>query len=174
MQNTAWIALFGRIPVAIHDCLIIKTDSGSEIVLQRLIRLDRDFLVALGRFSGSVDQPKILIVPYSHMTYLAINKNMTEEEIQGAIGRPGAGESIQELPAPPEANAARTNAQSLEQVEIIDFPRQSPPAAAPEAPPAPSSAEPFAERGAPRVVPPSKSILLARLRQRLANENVNR
>src|SRR5205823_14829567 len=96
MQGAAWIGLLQQIPQSLHDTLLLMTTTGFEIVLQRLIRLDRDFLVALGRLSGSTDQPKLLIIPYVQMTYLSFSKNMTDEVIESVLSKP-------EAPAPRSA-----------------------------------------------------------------------
>ena len=85
MQSTAWIGILLRIPTSLHDTLLLMTTTGFEIVLQRLIRLDRDFMVALGRLSGSTDQPKLLIIPYVQMTYLSFSKKMS----RGTKAKPG-------------------------------------------------------------------------------------
>jgi hypothetical protein len=159
MQGTAWVGLFRRIPVELHDCLIVKTTTGTDVVLQRLIRLDRDFMVALGRPTGSTDQPKVVIIPYDQLTYLYFGKKLTDEEIQGAIGKPGVSvakvEPTEVAPAAAETGAA----------EVVDFPHDPAAAAAPE----PEAVD--GDNTGPKVAPPpSKSILLARLRQRLAGE----
>jgi hypothetical protein len=165
MQGTAWVGLFRRIPPSMHDCLIVMTTTGAEIVLQRLIRLDRDYLVALGRLSGSTDQPKVLVVPYDQMTYLSFGKKLSEEEMQGAIGKSGV------AAAAAEPTAVEEPATEMDGEEIVDFPGETAPAAPPAASPEPAPAASAASaKNAPRVAPPSKSILLARLRERLANE----
>ena len=158
MQGTAWIGLYRRIPASLHDCLIVMTTTGAEIILQRLIRLDHDFLVALGRPSGSTDQAKVLVIPYDQMTYLSFSKKLTDEELQGFIGKPGV--------AVASADADEVAETAAE--EIVDFPREPAPAAAAAAMPEPAAVTPGQK--APKVAPPSKSILLARLRERLANE----
>jgi hypothetical protein len=163
MQGGAWVGLLRRIPASLHDCLNLMTTTGTEIVLQRLIRLERDFLVALGRPSGTTDQPKVIVVPYDQMTYLSFGKRMTDEEIQSALGNPGvAGSSVETAAAPEPDDASYAG-------ETVDFPREATPAAAASEPtPAP---EPAGNgKTAAKMAPPSKSILLARLRERLANE----
>src|SRR2546423_15691455 len=90
MQGAAWIGLLRRIPTTLHDSLILMTTTGFEIVLQRLIRLDREYLGALGRLSGSTDQPKLLIIPYAQMTYLSFSKKMTDEQIDQVLIKPEA------------------------------------------------------------------------------------
>src|SRR5438874_11154162 len=117
MQGEAWISLLQRIPQSLHDTLLLMTTTGFEIVLQRLIRLDRDFLVALGRLSGSTDQPKLLIIPYVQMTYLSFNKRMSDEEIESVLSKP----------EPQAARGARADGpwRGEEPFEVIDFPTPS-------------------------------------------------
>jgi hypothetical protein len=159
MQGGIWISLFRRIPPTHHDCLVLRTANGTELVLQRILRLDREFLVALGRLSGSTDNGKVLIVPYDQLTYLSFNKQMSDEEVFEALGKQGIGESA--AVAPPAAASPVAVEAPAEANEVVDFtPARVAPAAPPE-PPAPSTA---------KVQPPSKSILLARLRQRLATD----
>jgi hypothetical protein len=161
MQGTAWIGVFRQIPQDLHDCLIVMTSTGVEIVLQRLVRLERDFLVAVGRLSGTTDQPKVLFLPYDQMTYLSFSKKLSEQEMQDAIGK--SGELV--ASAPPVKAEASPPDQPAE--HTVDFPR----AAASAAPVEPARVGPApAAKGSPKMAPPSKSILLARLRERLANE----
>jgi hypothetical protein len=173
MQGGAWVGLLRRIPAAQHDSLVLMTSTGAEIVMQRMIRLDRDYLVCLGRLAGSTDQGKLLVIPYDAIIYLCFSKKMTDAEIHDVVGKPGVAVQIVETaPEPVTAQAA-----PVAVVETVDFP-QSPVAAPTPAtePPAevvtgltttiPAAA---AEQQA-KVEPPSKAILLARLRQRLAND----
>ena len=168
MQGTAWVGLFRRIPVELHDCLIVRSTTGNEIVLQRLIRLDRDFFVAMGRLSGSTDQPKVLIIPYDQLTYLSFGKKLTEQEIQGAIGKPGVAVANVEPAEVAEVMAEGEGEGEGGGEDVVDFPREPAPAATAVPQPEPAAASQAAP--APKVAPPSKSILLARLRQRLAGE----
>src|SRR2546421_5517036 len=115
MQGAAWIGLLRRIPPSLHDNLLLMTTTGFEIVLQRLIRLERDFLVALGRLSGSTDQPKLLIIPYVQMTYLSFGKKMEDAEIESLLGKPGAMASPVERPAAGRYQAPRPE----EEFEVI-------------------------------------------------------
>jgi hypothetical protein len=157
MQGTAWIGLLRRIPASLQDCLIVMTTTGAEIVLQKLMRLERDFLVALGRLSGSTDQPKVMVLPYDQMTYLSFSKKLTDEELEGAIGKPGSA----------VANAEPSEMAKTAVEGTADLPREQP--ATPQ-PATPQPAAVVSPTKTPKVAPPSKTILLARLRERLANE----
>ena len=159
MQGPGWIALLRRIPASRHDCLVVMSTTGIEIVLQRLIRLDRDYLVALGRLSGTTDQPKPLVIPYDQLTYLSFNKILPEDEIEAIFGKPGVAADIADMGSAPEPGSAAPS-------EAIDFAGER----AAETPAGPEEA-PAAESGTgQKAPPPSKTILLARLRERLANE----
>jgi hypothetical protein len=157
MQGPAWIGLLRQIPASLQDCLIVMTTTGAEIVLQKLMRLERDFLVALGRLSGSTDQPKVLVLPYDQMTYLSFSKKLTDEELQEAIGKPGAA----------VANAEPSEMAETAAEETADLPGKQPATPQPATPQPAAVASPTKP---PKVAPPSKTILLARLRERLANE----
>jgi len=165
MQGAAWIGLLRRIPPALHDSLVLMTTTGFEIVLHRLIRLDRDFLVALGRLSGSTDQPKLLIIPYLQMTYLSFNKKMDDAEIDSVLGRPGTTPSPAERPTAARYQSARPE----DDFEVIEFPKETPAVAA-VAQEKLAAEQADSDGKGQKAQPPSKTILLARLRQRLADD----
>src|SRR5438874_873241 len=98
MQSQQWIGLFRRIPASQHDSLLLMTSTGGEIVLQRIIRLERDFLIAVGRVSGSTDDAKLVAIPYSQLTYLTFNKKMKDEEIAVALLKPSGKATVVEAP----------------------------------------------------------------------------
>lgn len=174
MTGTGWINLLRRIPASYHDCLILMTSIGGEIVIQRLIRLDRDFLVALGRVSGTTDGAKLVVIPYSQMTYLTFNKKMTDEEMLGIVGTASAAAvAVEPEPAAAPAPAAVAAAsEPAEEFEVINFAPAAATAAAVEETPPPTPAEAAATtaKANGKAAPPSKTVLLARLRERLAHE----
>jgi hypothetical protein len=151
MQGAAWISLLREIPLSHHDCLVFTISNGNEIVLQRLIRLDDNFMVAQGRLSGSSDQGMVMVLPYDQITHVSFNKKMNDAEIQMVIGggksEADAAVSIQtEKPQPAEATTTTTT---------------------PEAASSGQQAQPTAPKTAGL---PAKSALLARLRERLATD----
>jgi len=154
MQSAEWIALFRRIPQSQHDCLMLTTTIGTDIVLQRLIRLEADFLIVQGRMAGSTDQGKMLVLPYDKLTYIAFNKKMTDAEMSEVLGSPPTSANLPIAPTPNEGFA--------QQIEM-----QTPPPE-PETSPEPEAASPAATGNSSRPLPPSKTVLLARLRQRLS------
>jgi len=172
MQGPAWISLLRRIPSSQHDCLILMTTGNAQIVLQRLIRLEADFLVGVGRMAGSTDQGKMLIIPYDQLTYLSFSKKLADVEIEAVIGPPGesakAEQSALQLPAvgttrPPVAEDKQAN-----EPENLSLAAQK--SAAAETPPPGKTTVAASSKPNPKAAMPSKSILLARLRQRLADD----
>jgi hypothetical protein len=167
MQGPAWVSLFRRLPVELHEFLILVLNSGAEVVLNSIVRLEREFLVARGRMAGSMDAGRITIVPFDQIIYVAINKKITEPEGEALLTKP------QPLPA------------GLQQAGDEDLPVEEEVAVEnlmPEPPPAPvapaEDAEPAAANGTkagdePAVAKPghvSKAVLLARLRARLGKD----
>jgi hypothetical protein len=168
MQAPAWVNLFRRVPPAQHDCLILVTANKTEIVLQRLVRLEDDYLVGLGRLAGSTDQGKLLIIPYDQLTYVSFNKRLTDAEIGSVLGEPGIGAEVApnvqqpaasgESVSPADAANPDVNASNLPASATTDTPPLGDPAG--QSPAKPAQKAPL----------PSKSVLLARLRQRLSED----
>ncbi|HYV34718.1 MAG TPA: hypothetical protein VE988_03375 [Gemmataceae bacterium] len=178
MQGKAWTGLLQKVPPEQHDLLVLMTTNGTEIVIQRLVRLDQDFLVALGRLSGSTEQGKVLVIPYDQLTYLAINKQLTDAQIDATLGTHESEATAESPPSKPHVNnqpaAASETAGGGAAVSL--------------SPPAKPAGQLGSDRGEkasqiadtsgadkapvkpdPKASPPSKTMLLARLRQRLAD-----
>jgi hypothetical protein len=167
MQGPSWIALIRRIPASQHDCLIVMTTTGAEVVIQKVIRLDRDFLVCLARLSGSTEQGKLMVIPYDQLTYLSFNKKMTDQEIEAVVGKPGV--AVQLVETAPEAVSEAVQEGLTEPLTFPTGAASEPGAVTPQpvqqVDPTAAPAKP-----GPKAAPPSKTMLLARLRQRLAND----
>lgn len=151
MQGSAWIALLRRIPADLHNSLALGLVTGGEVVVQQLIRLEEDFVIVRGRMAGSTAEGRVMAVPYAHMTLVALNKRMNEPEVQKLFGK-----AMPTAPLIGEDGSAETRASA-----------EPMPAAAEAAAAAPAA---VAETARPKQVPPSKSLLLARLRERLAEK----
>lgn len=149
MQGSDWINLLRRIPANLHNELALGLVTGGEVVVQQLIRMENDFVIVRGRMSGSTAEGRVMIVPYSHMTLLALNKPMPETEVQAIFGA-----------APSEAPVVEASAGAT---------TPSQPAARDK--PADGILPKPAAPGQPKPTPPSKSVLLARLRERLAEKS---
>jgi hypothetical protein len=158
MQGTSWVAMLRRIPPAQQDCTVLVTTTATEIHLQNIVRLEKEYVVVRARLGGSQDMGRIMFVPYDQINYVALTKQVSEAVVHTLLGKPGVtvqlvenGEVVDD-PAPSEA--------------VVETPPAEEPAAAKEEAPAPQ-AEP---KPPPKPVHPSKSVLLARLRARLASE----
>ena len=140
--NDKWIALFHRIPGNLHDTLSVGLTTGAEIVIQRIVKLEPEFMITRARLAGTTDPGRIMLVPYAQLTYISILRLLSEAEIESIFGKG-------DLPPVPDI-----------------------PIAAPA--PATSAPEPATVNDAiPGVNPlkkkdaPSKTVLLAKLRDRL-------
>lgn len=155
-----WIDLLNRIPASLYDSLALGLVTGAEVVVQQVIQMENDFVIVRGRMSGSTAEGRVLIVPYSHMAMLGFNKRMTEPEAQQIFGNP--------LPAVVRPQAApATTAEDNVAAEAATAGQPAPVAEGPVLP-APTN-KPLPKPEPPRA-PQSKSILLARLRERLAEK----
>jgi hypothetical protein len=165
MQNAAWLALLHRIPAARIDSLVVTLHTGTEIMIQNLTRLEADFMIIRGRVAGSNEDGRVTIIPYDQICSLGFSKRMTEAEIHEIFSK---GQPALPPPAPV--------------VEAAETPREEPSAASelqpestpviPEQPAATTGTEIPGEDPAPvKPLMPSKSLLLARLRARLAEKS---
>src|SRR5947209_19774763 len=157
MHGSSWIALFKRIPVNLHDSMALTLVTGSEIIVQAILRLEDDFALMRGRTSGCTDAPRILVMPYHQIVNIAITRPMLEKDVRGIFGE------LLETPAALRDKAMTSGEPAPAQDDKAEL-KYDPPAAAPPAatPPAPAARA--------QIAAPSKSILLARLRARLSEQ----
>jgi hypothetical protein len=139
--NQAWIAVFRRIPGNLHDGLTIGLRSGVEIAIQAILKLEPDFIIMRGRLTGTQEGGKILMMPYAEMTVLSITRAMKDEEVEAIFGK-----------GDPPA--------------LIDLPPAIV-AIAPSEPGTPAEAVSDAAASSSRPEPPTKTAMLAKLRERL-------
>jgi hypothetical protein len=141
--NIAWIALFRKIPVDLHDTLALGMATGQEIVVQKIVRLDPDFMIIRGRLAGTQDAGRIVSIPYPQLSFVAIQRDLKDTEVDALFGKndPAA---LASLPAT---------------VEITDIERTPEGEAV--------ANEPAAASPAKKADGPSKAVLLAKLRDRL-------
>jgi hypothetical protein len=176
MLGPAWIALLRRVPPSHHDALALVMNTGIEIALQAIVRLERDFVVVRGRMTGSMDTGRIMILPFDQVNYLAFNKILSESDINALLGAPGS------LTSPVEATpvAVAVPAVPIEDIDLSAFNAQLAAVTAevrqattlePETSAAPETGSPSPPGSGGPPAPISKSILLARLRARLAKNN---
>ena len=141
--NQAWITLFRRIPVDLHDTLALGMATGAEIVVQRIVKLEPDFMIIRGRLAGTQDTGRVVMVPYPQLSFVAIQRDLKDSDVEGIFGKSAP---LASLPPPsPSADAAP---EPVVEDEVKN--------------------EPTASVGAakrPEAV--SKAVLLAKLRERL-------
>jgi hypothetical protein len=169
MQGPAWIGLLRRIPADQQDSVILMTSTSAQIVLQRLIRLENEFLVGMGRLAGSTDQGQLVVIPYDHLTYLSFNKKLADSEVETILGKPGV--EVGENSATPTATAAGPQSPIDKLAQESSSPNHLASITAPaDTQSAAKSAGPEVAKPNPKAPMPSKSMFLARLRQRLADD----
>jgi hypothetical protein len=152
MNPAAWEALLRHIPREIHEKLMLVTASGTEITLQNLLRVDREFVVLRGRLAGTQDAGRVFFLPYAAIDYLGSQKGVKDAEYMewfGSLAVPTAAQ-----PETPPAGAAPASAAVA--------------ATAPEAGAAqPEPAPPVAPSGNSKTVNPVvKSAVLEKFRAR--------
>lgn len=166
MHGSDWLAILRKIPPELHDCLSVTMINGTELIVQQVYRLDREFMVMRSRLSGTTDGTRLTLVPYGQINFLAFLRAIPEADIGALFGRGIATAA----PAPvvrvieETAPAAAEESQESGPMEF-ELP---PTVAAPEMPGQPAATPP-----PPASVKPgqlSKSILLARLRERLGQK----
>jgi hypothetical protein len=164
MQAPSWITLFERIPATLHDCLVLTLATGAEIMMQSVLRLESDYAIIRGRMAGSTDAGRVIVLPFDQIVNLAFAKRMLEPEVQAVFGDLLTGAA--------EPNSATGEEEEVEAQEItdveecVDGPSQGPPTPMNTKLPQPKESVPAKNKP----VAPSKSILLARLRARLAEQ----
>ncbi len=100
--NEAWIALFRRIPGHLHNTLALGITTGAEIVLQKIVKLEPDFMIIRGRLAGTQDSGRVVIVPYEQLTFVAIQHDLKDTEVETLFGN-GAPRAVTDPPnAAPE------------------------------------------------------------------------
>ena len=152
MNGSAWVGMIKRIPEAQHDILVAVTSTGAEIMVQKIMVLEEEFMIFRGRPAGSADAARIVLLPFDQLNLLAFGKPLQEAEIQKMFGHGSAAVFATPAQAAPE-KPAQESAPAEHSPDPAPTPQETPTADAALAKPA----------------PPSKSILLARLRARLAN-----
>lgn len=147
MQSSQWVTLLARIPAALHNTLVLITTVGTEVAVQDIFRLEDEYVVLRGRMSGTTDAGRVFFIPYDQVHYIGFQKPLKQEDVLALYG---------DAPAPPAPAPAPAEVRPAEVTE---------PAPQAKAEPAPPPEQAPAERP-PK--PPSKVLLLERVRARLA------
>lgn len=159
MQGSVWVTLLGRIPEKQHDNLVMFTTAGAEIMVQKIIRFEEHVVIFRGRPMGSTDHARTILLPFDQLNYLAFHKPVLEKDVLAMFA--------------PEESVAPTAVDSVAVEPAREQEMPKPAKAEGTALTTPAPPEPPVPEPAPAPVrsgPPSKSILLARLRARLGKE----
>lgn len=173
MQGPSWVVLFKQIPVNLHDCLVLLTTTNAEVMVQRLVRLDADFVILAGRMAGTTDGARIMIMPYDQISNIAFNKKMTDKDVAAIFGAdgilPAPAAALAKTPAAEEKPAEDVESEESADDDLVEANVEE---EAGEVEVVAEEATPVATAApAAPAVHPSKSILLARLRARLAGRS---
>jgi hypothetical protein len=161
MLGPAWVDLIKRIPVAQHDNLVVVTATGAEIIVQRIMHLEEQFVILRGRPAGSTDPARVLLLPWDQLNHVGFHKALPESEIQRIFGSENSVPMPEPLVEKAHEGAATAEASAPAPEAGKEVAPAAPPVSAtPAAVPAPAG----------KHVPMSKSLLLARLRARMASE----
>jgi hypothetical protein len=160
MQSSGWLSVLSKIPVQKHDCLAVVTTTGAEIVLREIVRVENDLLIVRGRMAGSTDGGRVIILPFDQVAYLSFNKMLPEAEIHAMFSQSGSVVEFKNTAPNPGAAVQTEAAPAVGTASGADAPR-----------PVEAATAPAGGKATAKPSHPSKSILLARLRARLSNDN---
>ena len=171
--NESWIAMFRRVPVDLHDVVAVGITTGDEIVLQKILKLEPEFMIILGRLAGTQDTGRLIVIAYAQLTYMAISRKLMDHEIHAIFGQDteGFAAPIGAAKAEPILGAASEPEpipEPLPKAESKPTVPETPPP--PKAPPAPA-VQPAPIKVMPNGMMPSKNTLLAKLRARLGENS---
>jgi hypothetical protein len=151
MQGDAWIALLRRVPLNLHDGLILSLTTGAEVVVQKFVKLEPDYVILRGRMAGTQDSGRVVILPYSNIVSINVTRRLLEAEIDGIFGKETQGFAASvPLTAVPAAETGGGDT-PLDTAEAV--------------------AEANAGSALAKPAMPSKTALLAKLRARLNEAN---
>jgi hypothetical protein len=164
MLEAGWLQVLQRIRPENLDNVSLISVTGAELVIQQVFRLEHDFVVVRARTAGTMDTGRCIVVPFSQIDFLAFNKKMSEEEVMKLFDGPFQAVAPVAMVAAGAPVSAPTPLPAPVMPPILPKPAAKPvetpepePAAAEEAPADPNKPN-----------HPSKTVLLARLRERLA------
>src|SRR5256885_16257548 len=87
MQGASWITLFRRIPINLHDGLMLTLSTGAEVVMQKFVKLEPDYAILRGRMAGTQDNGRVIVLPYANLIAVNITRRLLEPEIEAIFGK---------------------------------------------------------------------------------------
>jgi len=164
MHGSDWLALMRKIPVDLHDAVAVTLTNNTELVVQQVFRIDREFMVLKARISGTTDAVRVAVVPYHQIAFVSMLREVPEANVFKLFGQGVAS------PAPVVRQVAEHVETLMPEVRDDSTPVEFELSAAPAPMPIqPAEPESVASTAKPGQV--SKSILLARLRERLGQKS---
>lgn len=171
MIEPVWLHVLQQIPDELRGTISVVTTTGAELVVQQIFVLERAFMVVRARTAGTMDTGRTIIVAYSQIDFVAFNGKMGEEEAMAIFSEPVpdfAGPQVVYQPMP-------VASEMTSPAPLTPLPRMTPQPSRPTPSPAAATAEPepaTPAESAPAQKPGqiSKTILLARLRERLSEK----
>jgi hypothetical protein len=160
MIGADWLTLLRKIPPDLHDAVALMLVDGTELIVQQVFRIDREYIVMKSRLSGTTDGTRITVVPYSQIVFASLMKPIPEADVIQLFGKGVASAAPVVRPVIAETETPVPDDDRPSTVSEIELP------------PAPVAANPVPEPepANPRPGQVSKSILLARLRERLGQK----
>jgi hypothetical protein len=128
MNGVAWEALLRHVPKQVYEKLMVVTSSGTEITIQNILRIDREFFAFKGRLAGTQNAGRLFFLPYGAIDYFGFQETVKDKEYEewfGSLALPEGDERQEE-----EAAAAG----SASTAEAAPQPAATPEAAAPASP----------------------------------------
>jgi hypothetical protein len=86
MREVSWATLLRHIPPEQQDGMMLITKAGTEITINNLLRIDREFVAFRGRLSGSQEGGRLFMVPYDNIDYLGTQKPIKDSDFQETFG----------------------------------------------------------------------------------------
>ena len=160
MLEAGWLQIVSRIGVENLDNVSLITVTGNELVIQSVFRMEHDFMIVRARTSGTMDTGRCIVLPYAQIDFLAFNKPMSEDAVQKLFDGPFQAVSPAMMMAP-----ASVPVSAPTPLPYMPAPRS----ATPETPAATPVDDATVGSDSSKHV--SKSMLLARLRERLAEKS---
>src|ERR1700677_1095745 len=124
MLGPAWASLFRRLPPGLHDTLVMITSTGAEVMIQKILILEEDYIVFRGRMSGVQDSGLVMMMPYDQISNLAIAKRILEPELRQIFK--GSDFVVSGTDGPAVHENATTASAAEEKKNVAEQPRPEP------------------------------------------------
>ena len=86
MPTFNWAEFLRKVPLDLHDQLVLAAVNGLEFAVQRLLRVDDAFILARGRVGGTSDVSRIFFLPYDRLAFVAFSRPLEDEVLAPIFG----------------------------------------------------------------------------------------